>query len=99
MVGPKGRYLEVKDRAILRGIAGLYQELPGRETVAIQDLTTCTEQEVGYLGRAPQYLDLRRTMSVLQCPPKQEQLQGLETSLLGGVKRKARRDTRKRDET
>jgi hypothetical protein len=55
-------------------------ELPRRKVVAVTDVTSRIEQEVGYLGRSPQRLDIGRTCSLLQGTPEKEQLQRQETS-------------------
>ena len=96
---PKGLDWEARDGMVFRGNTSIDDELPRRKMVAVPNLTSCTEQEVGYLRRAPQYLDFGRAGPLLQGSAKEEQLQGLKTSINRDVSREARRDTRRRMET
>ena len=96
---PKRRHREAGDRMVLRGDTCFDDELPRREVIAVANVASCIDQEVGYLRCAPQYLDFRRACPLFQGSSKEEQLQGQETGLRRDVSRKARRDTRRRMET
>jgi hypothetical protein len=48
---------EARDGTMLRGETGLDDELPRRKVVAVPNMASCIEQEVGYLRRSPQHLN------------------------------------------
>ena len=99
MMHPERLDAEARDGTVFRGNASIDDELPRREVVTVPNVASCIDQEVGYLRRAPQYLDFGRACPLLQGSPKEEQLQGQETGFRRDVSREARRDTRRRMET